>query len=83
MHMRTTLNIDDRIMKQIRQEAARSGRTITQVIENLLRRGMMGGGPRGKKRRFRLEWVKVSGELLPGVDLSDRDVLYEIMEGRK
>jgi hypothetical protein len=32
--------------------------------------------------RFRLVWKTVRGNRIPGVDISDRDALYERMEGR-
>jgi hypothetical protein len=78
--MRTTFNIDDALMRRVKEIAAETGRTITQVIEEVLRREVVGERPGGK--RFRLKWVTVSGRLRPGVDLSDRDSLLERMEGR-
>lgn len=78
--MRTTLNIEDALMKRVKRIAAESGRTITQVIEDVLRREVAGERP--SRKRFRLKWVTVSGQLLPGVDLADRDALIERMEGR-
>ena len=78
--MRTTLNIDDSLMKRVKQIAAESGKTITEVIEEILRREVSGDRPR--RKRFKLNWVTVSGKLRPGVDLSDRDALIELMEGR-
>lgn len=32
-HMKTTLNIDDGVMALVRAEAARSGRTISEIVE--------------------------------------------------
>ncbi len=82
-HMRTTLNIDDTLMKSIREKASSTGQTITQVIEDLLRRELAGEKPSRRRKKFRLNWVTVSGRFIHGVDLSDRDSLYEAMEGRK
>ena len=36
-HMRTTLNIDDAVMAQLKREAARQGRTMSQLVELALR----------------------------------------------
>lgn len=80
MCMRTTLNLDDTLMRKIREHAAATGQTITRVIEDALRQALAGSSPR--RRRFKLRWVTAKGRLLPGVDLSDRDSLYERMEGR-
>ena len=78
--MRTTLNIDDELMKRVKGIATASGRTVTEVIEEILRREV--AGERYARKRFRLKWNTVSGRLQPGVDLADRDALIERMEGR-
>jgi len=44
--MRTTLNIDDELLKQAKASAAREGRTLTSVVENSLRSHCSGGRPR-------------------------------------
>lgn len=36
--MRTTLNIDDTVMQRLREEAARRGTTMSQLVEAGLRR---------------------------------------------
>lgn len=36
-HMRTTLNIDETVMSALRREAARTGRTMSELIETALR----------------------------------------------
>ena len=32
-HMKTTLNIDDQVMRRLREEAARQGRTMSELVE--------------------------------------------------
>jgi hypothetical protein len=39
--------------------------------------------PKKAPSRFRLKWKTVRGNPLPGVDISDRDALYERMESRE
>jgi hypothetical protein len=78
--MRTTLNIDDALMRKVKRLASRQGKTMTQVVQEALRKEVTGERP--SHGRFRLEWVTVSGRLLPGVDLSDRESLLDAMEGR-
>jgi hypothetical protein len=34
------------------------------------------------RTRYRMKWTVADGGPLPGVDVSDRDALYERMEGR-
>ena len=76
--MRTTLNIDDGLMRKIKDIAKSSGRTMTQVIEQALRKELAGEAPHPV--HFDLQWITVSGRIRPGVDLSDRDSLIEVME---
>jgi predicted transcriptional regulator len=79
-HMRTTLNIDDQLMARVKERAAASGRTITDVVEQALRAEV--AGSRAQGAAFVLRWKAVSGKVLPGVDLADRDSLYQTMEGK-
>ena len=37
-HMKTTLNIDETVMRRLREEAARQGRTMSELVEAGLRR---------------------------------------------
>ncbi|MGH7545782.1 MAG: type II toxin-antitoxin system VapB family antitoxin, partial [Gemmatimonadota bacterium] len=50
--MRTTLNMDDGLMREARKKAAAEGRTLTSVIEEALR--VLLRRPSGKRERFRL-----------------------------
>ena len=78
--MRTTLNLDDEVTRAVKRRAAETGRTMTEVIESALRDALMRPGRPAKP--FKLRLPTVAGGLRPGVDLSDRDALYELMEGR-
>ena len=76
-HMKTTLNIDDTVMAQLKREAARQKRTMSELVETALR-----GLFRSQKRREDLPPLPTfhSGGTL--VDIADRDALYQAMEGR-
>lgn len=76
--MRTTLNIQDDLMRRVRRRAAETGATITEVVEEALRASVAGQAPR--KGRYTFAWSPVSGRTHPGIDLADRDSLYEAME---
>ena len=78
--MRTTLNLDDEVTRAVKRRAAETGRTMTEVIESALRDALMRSA--GPAKRFKLALPTVAGGLRPGVDLADRDALYEVMEGR-
>lgn len=78
--MRTTLDIDDRLLTLAKEKAMAEGTTLRAVVESALRLALQ---PPGKgSAPFRLKWKTVRGKPLPGVDPSDRDALYEKMEGR-
>ena len=75
--MRTTLNIDDTVMAQLKREAARQGRTMSELVEMALRLLF-----RSQKKGEALSPLPTfhSGGAL--VDVADRDALYQAMEGR-
>jgi plasmid stability protein len=79
LHMaRTTLMIEDQILRALRRKAAEEGRSLQAVTNDLLRRSLQ---PRPRERyQFRLQGWKAAE--LPGVDLLDRDALFDLMDGR-
>jgi hypothetical protein len=78
--MRTTLDIDDRLLEQARRRAAEKGTTLTAFVEHALAATLAGRAAHGKP--YALQWKTHTGRTLPGVDVTDRDRLYERMEGR-
>jgi hypothetical protein len=77
--MRTTIRIDDQLLKEARQFAARSGKSLTSVIEDALRESL--ARQRGSGRRKPVRLVTFTGKgLLPGVDLDDSAALLDVME---
>ena len=76
-HMKTTLNIDDTVMARLRREAARTGRTMSELVETALRR-LLQARPEAKPLKP-LPTFRSGGAL---VDVADREALYRAMEGR-
>ena len=76
-HMKTTLTIDDTVMARLRREAARSGRTMSELVEMALRR-LLQAKPEAAELQP-LPSFKSGGAL---VDVADREALYRAMEGR-
>jgi hypothetical protein len=76
-HMKTTLNIDETVMAQLRREAARQGRTMSDLVETALR--LLFQSRRDRPKFVSLPTMKSGGAL---VDVADRDALYQAMEGR-
>ncbi len=77
--MRTTLAIDDDLLKGIKEKAAREGRTLQEVANELLRQALVQQKPRRKVKLALRGW---KAALQPGVDLLDRDKLFDLMDGR-
>ena len=78
--MKTTVNVDDRLIRQAKARAARDGETLTRLIERALRNYLRTA--RGPVRDFRTELLTKRGPAVAGVDLDDRGLLYEMMDGR-
>lgn len=78
--MRTTLDIDDRLLAAARRHAAERGTTLTAFVEHALAASL--ARRPASETSYRLEWKTHRGRSLPGVDVSDRDRLFERMEGR-
>ncbi len=52
--MRTTLNINDALLDELRERSRNSGRPMRQVVEDVLRRGLSSGDePRPKAVRIK------------------------------
>jgi hypothetical protein len=75
-HMKTTLTIDDSVMARLRRESARTGRTMSELVETALRRLLQ-----SKPEAVELPPLPSfnSGGAL--VDIADREALYRAMEG--
>jgi plasmid stability protein len=75
--MKTTLNIDDKVMAELRREAARQGRTMSELVESALR--LLLRSQRKPQKIVPLPTFHSGGAF---VDIADRDALYQAMEGR-
>ena len=50
-HMKTTLNIDDTVMAELKREAVRQGRTMSELVETALRLLLRSQRKRGENCR--------------------------------
>lgn len=78
--MRTTLDIDDHVLREAKKLAAERGTTLTAVIESAIRETLRATL---HTERTALEMPTVRGRRPPVSDVADRDALYERMEGRR
>jgi len=76
--MRTTIRLDDELLRDAKKLAAETGRTLTAVIEDALRQQLARReAPRG---RVELPVFHGGGGLQPGVDLGDNAALRDLMD---
>ena len=81
--MRTTVRLNEALLRKAKEEARRRGETLTSLIEQGLRLTLTGGARRGQQARSSpLPISRVHGGTLPGVDLDDSARLLDRMEGR-
>ena len=76
-HMKTTLTIDDTVMKALKREAAASGRTMSELVETALRMLLRNRAPSAD-----LPELPVFDGGVARVDIANRDALYDLMEPR-
>ncbi len=69
--------IEDDVLKQLEEKAAKESRTAEEVANELLRQSLEAAKP----YKLELEGWKWKTELQPGIDLTDRDKLYDILDG--
>jgi hypothetical protein len=79
-HMRTTVDLNEDLLRRAKERAAQSGSTLRQVFEHALRAHLDDRAP--VRTGYRLRWRTERGRLRPGVRLDDRDALFDLMEER-
>ena len=76
---RTTLTIDDDLRRRLKEVAAKEGRTFGGLVNDLLRQAM---ATRPRRTTFKLKLKGWDAETQPGVDILDRDKLFDLMDTR-
>ncbi len=74
--MKTTLIIDDSVLTDLKTEAAREGKTMSELAESAIRLFLI-SRRRPLATRRELPTFYSGGHL---VDISDREALYRVME---
>lgn len=77
--MRTTIDLNDRLLSLAKETAARRGVTLRELFEQALRAHLE---PKYRPEGYRLRWRTERGRIQPGVRLDDRDALFDVMDGR-
>jgi len=78
--MRTTIRLDERLLREAKAFAARERRTLTAVIDDALRQLLARKAPRGARANVELVTFSGKGGLRPGVDLDDTAALVDLMD---
>ncbi len=77
--MRTTIRMDDELLRQAKEYAARTGVTLTRVIEDAVRELLAGRLQARMREPVRLPTFAGHG-LQPGVDLDETASLLDLMD---
>lgn len=76
-HMRTTIVIDDELFRELKKRAAEENRTLSEVTQEALRRGLLRREAARRSRRIRLPSFAMGR---PAVDLADRNQLFDVLD---
>ncbi len=77
---RVTVRFDDQLLLDAKRLAARTGRSLTRVIEDALREALGRGGS-GARRRRPIHLTTARGKLRPGIDLESNAAVRDVMDG--
>ena len=77
--MRTTVRLDDELMRRLKSHAAQTGRTLTGLIEEALRQYLASTRKRPRRGTTSLTTVGGNGPQ-PGIDLDNTAELLDVME---
>ena len=75
---RTTLKLDEAVLRRLKHRAADEGRTLQDLTNQLLRRALASRD----REPYSLELTGWEASEQPGVDILDRDKLFDLMGGR-
>ena len=73
---RTTINLEKTLLEKIRAYGARKGWSLSKTIQELLKIVMFKKTEEHKKN---FQWFTYRGKSAPGLDLDDRNNIYEMM----
>ena len=79
--MRTTIRLDERLLKEAKRQAAESGISLTAIIEDSLRERLARSKARVRKRTPISLHTVGTGGVRPGIDLDDSASLMDVMDG--
>ena len=76
---RTTLTIEDDLLRRLKEAAARENRSLAGLVNALLRQALAAPA---LSAGYHLKIEGWEATQLPGVDIMDRDKLFDLLDGR-
>jgi hypothetical protein len=76
--MRTTIRLNDDLLKQAKKRAGDEGRTLTSLVEEGLAL-ILSKARTSRRKRIELPVSQATGGVLPGIDLNHSSDLEEVM----
>ena len=80
--MKTTVEIPDELLKAWKKKAVERGTTLKEMWESVLRSALQAPHP-GPRSRRKIRWVTGRGGLPPGLDVSNRERMYDWLRSQK
>lgn len=77
--MRTTIDLDPTVLRELRRRKRQSGRSIGQLASELLARALQEGAPPGQRATQGVTWR--SARMGARVDLDDKEALRRALDG--
>jgi len=79
--MKTTVNLNDRLLERAKRAAAREGKTLTAFLEEALSARL---APKpSAAERFELVLPTMRGTRRPAVDVADRSALLDFLDANE
>ena len=79
--MRTTIKLDDELLKQLKAVALESRRTMNEVVEDACREFIYRRKVVRSRPRVKLTISYGEGGVFPGIDINNSAALLDIMDG--
>ena len=76
---RTTITFDHELLRKLKSDAAAKGVTLSDFVNSLLKQAI---GKKKKQEQFKLHFTGWEADVQPGVDILDRDKLFDLINGR-
>ena len=78
MH-RTTISLESAVERQLKKLATEERRTVSELSNVLIKKGLLVYQEPAKKSRVKLRWHTAKGKAISGIDISDRSTYMDII----